>query len=277
MKNQSVIIIAVIALLVGAAIAWVAKPTGVVEEEVGKFAEAPPAGETITLIHGLDAAYPPWTQVTEAGEIEGFDVDMVIWIRDWLNENTENTWVIEHKPYPWEGIFVALKEGKLDLIASGATIIAEEQEIVLFGMPYFSYHMNIVVAEETTLSWEEILKSGESLACQLGTDSEIMVDQLIEEGHNVKKLALESYPLALEAIKAGRAIAGVSDSAVTVPLFKKPQFAGLKELTAIGGPKVFSVATKWEDRWLYEQINYAIYDFMGSPEYREYLLKWEII
>jgi len=202
---------------------------------------------------------------------------MMLWIRDWLNNNTKCTWEIEHKPYPWEGIFVALKEGKLDLIASGATIIAEEQEIALFTLPYFSYHMNVIVREDTTLSWEEILESGEFIACQLGTDSEIEVDHLIEEGHNVQKLALESYPLALEAVKQGRAIAAISDSAVTVPLLKKPQFAGLKELTAIGGPKVFAIAVRWEDRWLFNQLNHAIHDFLNSPEYREYLLKWEII
>jgi len=60
------------------------------EEEVtppaGKFEEVPAPGSTVTLKHGFDAAYPPFSQIDPTGAAVGFDVDVVDWMMSWIED-----------------------------------------------------------------------------------------------------------------------------------------------------------------------------------------------
>ena len=46
----------------------------------GKFSEPPPPGKEVVIVLGFDASYPPFTSINEAGEAEGFDIDVMEWI-----------------------------------------------------------------------------------------------------------------------------------------------------------------------------------------------------
>lgn len=268
MKTYYLVATILIALVIGAAIGYVAKP--VPEVKVGKFAEAPPPGQKVKIIHGFDAAYPPFTEVDPTGKAVGFDVDVVDYIAN------KYGWEVEHKPWDWSTIVTALVEGDIDIIASGMTHTPARAEQVWYSIPYYSYVHQLIVPTEETRTMEEILNSGGYISCQLGATSDEWAEKLIGKGYNFKKLAVDSYALAFEAVLDGRAVAAISDSAFTAPYFREnPDMATkLKVLGTIGGIETYAIATRPEDYWLRNQINYALKELMDSPEWDVLLEKW---
>jgi polar amino acid transport system substrate-binding protein len=269
-KTEYVIAGILIALVIGAAIGWVMKPATPLELPKAKFADIPPPGTKI--IHGMDAAYPPFTEIDPTGKAVGFDVDVVDWIAE------KYGWEVEHKAWDWAAIVTALVEGDLDFIASGMTHTAARSEKVWFTIPYYVYIHELLVPTEETQTKEEILNSGEYIACQAGATSDEWAEKLLKQGYNFKKLALDSYELAFEAVMDGRAVAVISDSAFTGPYFKeRPEVAAkFKLLSTIGGEVAYAYATRPEDYGLRNALNQALEELMGSPKWDELKEKWGI-
>ncbi len=238
----------------------------------GKFTEAPPAGEEITIIYGFDAAYPPFTQVLPNGSVVGFDVDVINWIAKTYG------WKVVYKPWDWSTIVDALIRGDIDIIASGMTINSERSEKIWFSIPYFTFVHVLVVRADDTRSVNEILNSGEYIAVQVGSTADEWAERLLAAGYKFQKLGLNSYVEALEAVLDGKAIAAISDSAFIYPYFKKnPDIAGkLKVLTTIGPTYTYGIATRPEDKWLRDMINKALEELMNSPEWDKLLEKWDL-
>ncbi|MEM3626706.1 MAG: ABC transporter substrate-binding protein [Candidatus Bathyarchaeia archaeon] len=261
-----------IALVVGAAVGWAIRPivSPAPVQPKAKFADIPPPGTKI--IHGMDAAYPPFTEIDPTGKAVGFDVDVVDWIAE------KYGWEVEHKPWEWAAIVTALLEGDLDFVASGMTHTAARAEKVWFTIPYYSYIHELLVPIGETRTLEEILNSGEYISCQAGATSDEWAEKLLKQGYNFKKLAVDSYELAFEAVMDGRAVAVISDSAFTGPYFKeRPDVATkFRVLSTIGGEFVYAYATRPEDYGLRNALNRALEELMGSPKWDELKKKWGI-
>jgi ABC-type amino acid transport substrate-binding protein len=69
------------------------------------------------LINGIDADFPPFTYIDNNDNSVGFDIDCVDWIAK------EIGFEVKHIPISWDSIIAELLAGKIDLIASGMTII----------------------------------------------------------------------------------------------------------------------------------------------------------
>lgn len=272
MKKEHVIGGIVIALIVGVAIGWAVKSPETVEAPKGKWEEAPPAGEPVVLKYGFDAAYPPFTTIDPAGAAVGFDVDVVNWIAD------KYGWTIEYTPWDWAAIVTALVAGDLDFIESGMTHTAARAEKVWYSIPYYVYYHHLLVTVEETRSMEEVLNSGETISCQLGSTADEWAEKLLDEGYNFDKLALDTYALAFEAVLDGRAIAVVSDTAFTGPYFVgDPEVAArFRDVGTIGGIATYAIATRPDDYWLRNRLNSALEELMASHEWDEFKAKWEV-
>jgi len=267
----------IIGLIIGGVVGWVAKPVPEIPkpEEIcayskGKFTEPPPPGKEVVIVHGFDAAYPPFTYVLPNGTAVGFDVDVIDWIAK------KYGWKVIHKPWDWSTIVTALVNGDLDIIASGMTINAERMKKICFSIPYYSYIHELVVRADETRGVEEILNSGEYIAVQLGSTADEWAERLLKQGYNFKKLGLNSYVEALEALLDGRAIAVITDSAFLNPYLKKhPDLANkVKILTTLGAPETYGIAFRCEDKWLRDMVNDALSELMHSPLWDQLLEKW---
>ena len=116
---------------------------------------------------GTNAEYPPFENVDEAGEIVGFDADLMAAIADAAGFEFE--WVNTR----WDGIFVALQSGEFDAVISAATITEERAEIVDFSDPYFNAGQMLAVrVGETEISGPADL-AGKKVGVQLGTTGDI--------------------------------------------------------------------------------------------------------
>jgi len=93
------------------------------------------------------------------------------------------------------------------------------------------------------------------------------------------KLALDSYALAFDAVLDGRAVAVLSDGAFTGPYLKEnPEVAAkIKVFGTIGGIETYAAATRPDDYWLRNQVNYALEEIMTSPLWDELKAKWNVV
>jgi polar amino acid transport system substrate-binding protein len=257
-------------LVVGALAGTAVAPLIAPPPPKAKWADLPPSGSTI--IHGMDAAYPPFTQIDPSGNAVGFDVDVVNLIAN------KYGWQIVHKPWDWSAIITAVQSGDLDFVASGMTDTAARSEIVWFSVPYYSYIHQLLALVTETRSRDDILNSGGFIACQTGATSDEWATKLLAKGYKFQKLGLDSYELAFKAVTDGRAVAVISDSAFTGPLFKtQPDVAAkFRVVSTIGGDVMYGYATRPGDYGLRNAINHALEDIMATTDWQDLRDKWSV-
>ncbi len=236
----------------------------------GKFAYPPKEGQEVVIVYGFDANYPPFTLMQPNGTPVGFDVDVMNIIAK------KYGWKIVYKPWDWSTIVAALENGDIDVIASGMTFNAPRSQKIWFSVPYYSYVHQVVVLKEDRRSLEDILNSGEYVAVQIGSTADSWADELLKSGYRFKKLGLDSYVAALQALLDGRASAFITDSAFLGPYLKRNPDLEAKVRIAgeLGAPNVYAIATRPQDKWLRDKINEALEELMDSPQWNELLRKW---
>jgi len=257
-------------LVIGAAAGTAAAPIISPPPPAAKFASEVPSGTTV--IHGMDAAYPPFTEIDPSGNAVGFDVDVVNWI------GTKYGWNVVHKPWEWSAIITAVQAGDLDFVASGMTHTAARAEKVWFSVPYYSYIHELLAPAADTRSADDLLNSGGYVAVQTGATSDEWAGKLLAKGYKFQKLGLDSYELAFKAVLDGRAVAVISDSAFTGPYFKKqPDVAAkLRVVSTIGGDSTYAYATRPGDYGLRNSINHALEEIMASTDWQDLRNKWGV-
>ena len=130
-------------------------------------------GRVITV--GSDTTYPPFETVNEAGEIVGFDVDVVKAICEQIN------CVVEFQTTAWDGIFAALAAGEFDMVASGASITEDRLKVVDFTDPYFVVSQAIALrVEDEDVTYDEFIAGlYYRLGAQTGTTNAMTGEELV--------------------------------------------------------------------------------------------------
>jgi polar amino acid transport system substrate-binding protein len=165
---------------------------------------------------GSDTTYPPHESINEAGEVVGFDVDVVAAICKKIN-CTPN-WVTT----AWDGIFVALANKQFDMVVSGVTITDERDKIVDFSDPYIIVQQGILMRIENKGSSIDDYKSGSlRLASQKGTTNAELGEKLV--GRDNIKL-FDDFPPAVLALQNGDVDGVIIDS--TSAAAYEQEFAG---------------------------------------------------
>jgi ABC-type amino acid transport substrate-binding protein len=136
--------------------------------------------KTGVLVVGTDAAFPPFESVnTTTGEIEGFDVEIMQYIADYMGVE------LEMRNIGWDAIFTAVPQRTVDMAISAMTITEERKQLFDFSMPYFFSNLTVVIKAggpmEGVINSKEDL-AGKKIAYQEFTTSEGWVqDTLIAE------------------------------------------------------------------------------------------------
>ena len=120
------------------------EPAATEEPAAEEPAAEEPAAEVGALTVGINAEYPPFESVDDAGNIVGFDADLMNAIA------AAADFEFEFVNTRWDGIFVALASGEFDAVISAATITAERAETVDFSDPYFNAGQSITVRADNT-------------------------------------------------------------------------------------------------------------------------------
>lgn len=204
------------------------------------------ASKVDVIVVGTNAEYPPFEFVDEAGEIAGFDVEI-------MNAIAESQGVeMEFVNTRWDGIFVALASGEFDAVASAATITEERQQTVDFSDPYFNAGQMIAVrtADASTITTPEDLP-GLKVGVQLGTTGDIAASEI--EG--VEVVRFDEITQAFQALDNGDLEAVVNDGPTSAELLRSnPEF----DIVLVGEPftdELYGIAVRKDAPEVLEVIN----------------------
>jgi polar amino acid transport system substrate-binding protein len=160
-------------------------------------------GETITV--AVENAYPPFNNIDEAsGQPVGWDYDTVNEICKRLN------CVPEFRQAAWDGIFPAMQAGEYDMLADGATITAEREEIVDFSIPYVTVGQVLLVRADEARSVDDIKADTNALVgTQIATTNEIVAKENFPED---RVRSFEDFGASVLALLSGDLDAVVIDT-----------------------------------------------------------------
>ncbi|MDH4137848.1 MAG: transporter substrate-binding domain-containing protein, partial [Anaerolineae bacterium] len=213
--------------------AWVAAEAPAAPAELGK------------VIIGINAEYPPFESVDEAGNIVGFDPEMVDAIAKAAGFEYEfvNT--------KWDGIFVALAAGEFDAVCSACTITEERAKTVDFSDPYFNAGQAIVVRADTTDIAGPADLAGKKAGVQLGTTGDIWLTEETE----AEVVRYEENTLAFQAVAAGDVDAAVADSPTAAEIVRANPEMNLKVLDGVYTDELYGIAVNKDKPEVLEAIN----------------------
>ena len=213
---------------------------------------------------GTNAEYPPLESVDDAGNIIGFDPDMMEAIAKAAGFEIE--WVNTK----WDGIFVALASGEFDAVISAATITEERAETVDFSDPYLVAGQAIVVrAAETEIKTDEDL-AGKKVGVQLGTTGDAWLTE--ETGAEVERY--EENTLAVQALAAGDVDAAVMDNPTAAEIVKANPELRLKQLPGVYTDENYGIAVSKDKPELLEAINEGLAAVKADGTYDQIYDKW---
>ncbi|PWK05713.1 basic amino acid ABC transporter substrate-binding protein [Tumebacillus permanentifrigoris] len=160
---------------------------------------------------GTDASYAPF-EAMNSEKIEGFDIDV-------LSAAAEaGGFKVTFKNTPWDGIFLTLKNGERDIVASAVTITDERKKEFDFSDPYFDATQMIVSKKGKEFKTLNDLKD-KKIAVQNATTGDEVVSKLLgQDNPNIKRF--ENMPLALLELKNGGVDAAVGDNGVVLEYVK---------------------------------------------------------
>ena len=253
-----------------AAAAVVLTPTTEPAEEVSPTPEeettVPTGGDLGVVRIGTNAEYPPFEYVDEAGNIVGFDPELVAEIakRAGFEYELVNT--------RWDGIFVALASGEFDMVASAATITAEREEIVDFSQPYFYASQRIAVLESRASEIQNVEDlAGLRVGVQAGTTGDIYAS---EEIPGVEVVRYDEITLAFQALASGDVDAIVNDGPTSADIIEKNPELGA---VLVGPPlseEYYGIAVQPTKPELLDAVNKALAAMIADGTYEQLYLKW---
>jgi peptide/nickel transport system substrate-binding protein len=237
-----------------------ATPQPVKAEPTATPAEAVPVVYKI----GTNAEYPPFEFVDEAGNIVGFDPDLMVAVAE------KAGFEFEFVNTRWDGIFVALQSGEFDAVISAATITVERAEIVDFSDPYFEAGQRLVVqAGETEIKGPDDL-AGKKVGVQLGTTGDIW----LSEETQAEVVRYDENTLAFQALASGDVDAAMADGPTAVDIVKANPEMGLVVLDDVYTDELYGIAVNEDREELLIAINRGLAAVKADGTYDAIYDKW---
>ena len=136
------------------------------EAETVSTSEDPYAGSLsgVKLSIGTDVSFVPFEFPDENDEYVGFDMDLIKAMSEYLG------FEYTMEPMDFTAMLMSVQTGKLDVGIAGITMKEEREEVMDFSLPYYDAGIQILVAEDSTItSFSEL--GDKTLALKEGTAS----------------------------------------------------------------------------------------------------------
>ncbi|WP_035054271.1 basic amino acid ABC transporter substrate-binding protein [Andreprevotia chitinilytica] len=212
---------------------------------------------------GMNAAFAPFESVDATGKIVGFDVDL-------MNAIAEQAGIkVQFVNTPWEGIFTALSNGDIDVIASGVTITNERKQSMAFTDPYFEAKQVILAPPGKNIATPDDLKQANKIAVTTGTTADVVAQKIL--GKTSPKITrFESLPLVLKELEGNGVDAAIGDNGVVANYVKFNPSKGFHIVNSEGFEKEFyGIAVRPGDAELREKLNAALKTLHDNGTYQK--------
>jgi len=212
-----------------------------------------------TIRMGTEGAYPPYNLINDAGEIDGFEVELGNELCKRAELKCE--WVANE----WDSIIPNLVSGNYDTIMAGMSITDERDEVIDFTQEYYPADPSTFVAVSADLELK-----GAVIAAQTSTIQSSYVASM--DGVTLVEFATGEETIA--AVKNGEADAVLADKAFLAPFVAESggalAFAG--EDVMIGGG--VGMGVRESDAELKAKFDTAIASMKADGSLNELIVKW---
>ncbi|MDR2386689.1 MAG: ABC transporter substrate-binding protein [Deltaproteobacteria bacterium] len=221
------------------------------------------------IINGIDGDYAPFAFIDDKGQAQGFDIDCVNWIAE------KKGLKVTHQAQDWSAIVNLLSSKKIDMIASGLSVTEERAKQINFTKPYFTIKQAILVTKDSTLTLDEVLKTGKTIGVQSGTSDEAAMKE--NNGKDGNNYVLQSFPGATEAAEDlvnGRIQAALVNDQRATPLIES---FNLKFLGYANVPSEdYAYGVNKENAELLATLNEGLDQLMADPIWTELKKKYNL-
>ncbi len=217
-----------------------------------------------TLKIGLDDSYPPMEFRDEKNNLVGFDIDLG-------NEIGKKLGVkVEYMPTDWNGIILALKSGKFDVILSSLSMTEERKKEIDFAGPYLEGGQIIAVKKSNNDIKSSADLKGKTVGCQLGSTGE----QAANKVEGIKEL--KKYDKGTEAfhdLSIGRVEAVIMDGQVG-GYYNKKDGDAFKILGEKLTKEPEGIGIKKEDKELKDKLQKVLDELKQDGTLSKLSIKW---
>ncbi|GAB4166912.1 MAG: ABC transporter substrate-binding protein [Rickettsiaceae bacterium] len=170
-----------------------------------------------TWIVGTSPDNPPYEYMKE-GELQGFDIDLMVAIGEHLGKK------IEFKNMEFHGLLAALASSNVDMVIAGMSVTPERKARVDFSIPYSDARIAMLVRRNDGFKSTEELKN-KLVGSQLGTIWSLIAHDM-SATHGFRTKVLASNLMLVEELRLNR-IDGVILEGSQAQKFieKNPQFS----------------------------------------------------
>jgi arginine/ornithine transport system substrate-binding protein len=216
---------------------------------------------------GVEGAYPPFSYVTPAGELAGFDIDIAKALVAAMGAE------IELVAQDWDGIIPALLARKYDAIIASMSITEERKKKVAFTNKYYNTPAKFVCKKGAIKTFSREAIKGKNIGVQRATIHDRYLTDNYGNDVNIKRYGTQDE--AYLDLVAGRVDMLLADSiALSDGFLKKPegkdfQFIGPDLTDKRWFGEGAGIAIRKQDTDLVELFNAAIKKIRADGTYKK--------
>jgi polar amino acid transport system substrate-binding protein len=220
---------------------------------------------TDTLVVGMELDDPPFELIDTQGNPAGVSVDMA----HALGESLHKKVVIENIPF--DGLIVALKTGKIDLVISSMTATEERKKSINFSEPYLRTGLCLLVGKNSGIkSMADADKPGKVIAVKKGTTGEVYMR---EHARHAKVLALDKESACVMEVVQSKADAFIYDQMSVLKYWQRNKNTTHALLTPVQEDK-WAIGVSKENTELLNQVNSFLQEFKKNGGFDKIGDKW---
>ena len=218
-----------------------------------------------TIVVGMELDDPPFELTNTQGNPAGVSVDMAHALGKYLHKKV----VIENIPF--DGLIVALKTGKIDLIVSSMTATKEREKSIDFSTPYLRTGLCLLVGKNSGIkSIADLDKPGKVIAVKKGTTSEVYARKNI---HRAKVIALDKESACVMEVVQGKADAFIYGQLSILKYWQRNKETTRALLTPIQSDK-WAIGVRKDNDKLLNQVNSFLQEFNKSGGFNTLSNRW---
>lgn len=163
---------------------------------------------------GVEGYWNPYNFIGEDGELTGYDIDVVKAINDRIKEDV----TIQIERIAWDGLFLALETGRIDVIANEIKKNPAREQRYLYGAHHYNYDYPVIIfkKDRTDINSAEDL-FGKKVIIAPGTSYADSLDNFNSKNGNKVIPVYTGNDVTMESIFSD-IISGRGDAAIENPV-----------------------------------------------------------
>ncbi|MBR5228227.1 MAG: basic amino acid ABC transporter substrate-binding protein [Firmicutes bacterium] len=218
---------------------------------------------------GTEPTFPPFDTTDDAGNIVGFDMDLIAAIGE------DQGFEVTFENLQFDSLIPAIQAGNIDIIAAGMNCENDERrEQVDFSTPYYESGLVVAVAADNdTILGVDDLTPDMKVAAQIGTTGADAVTELAAEGKIKEAIILNGLDTAMLQLINGDVAAVINDLPVTKAYIEKQPDA-IKIVGEVMNAEAYAIAVQKGNTELLEKINTGMANIQANGKFDEIYDKW---